>query len=149
MERSRCLRSARKCCWSGRWRFIKSILPTQPEGRAYLAGRGIAEASQWERHGVGYCNGKLPELLPNDERVRGELKTLGLLLPDGRERFAGCVVFPVRDAEGRLTTIYGRRCCRQHAERKSAPLFAGATDGLVERGGVENARARCPGRIRH
>ncbi|MGO8680127.1 MAG: CHC2 zinc finger domain-containing protein [Limisphaerales bacterium] len=80
-----------------------------PEGRAYLAGRGIAEASQWERHGVGYCNGKLPELLPNDERVRGELKTLGLLLPDGRERFAGCVVFPIRDAEGRLTTLYGRQ----------------------------------------
>src|SRR5208283_464435 len=81
-----------------------------PEGRAYLAGRGIADASQWEKHGVGYCNGKLPELLPNDERVRGELKTLGLLLPDGRERFAGCVVFPVRAAEGHITTIYGRQC---------------------------------------
>ena len=81
----------------------------QPEGRAYLTGRGIGNAGLWERHGVGYCDGRLPELLPNDERVRGELKTLGLLLPDGRERFAGCVVFPVRDAEGHLTTLYGRR----------------------------------------
>src|SRR5208283_5341605 len=43
-------------------------------------------------------------------RVRGELKTLGLLLPDGRERFAGCVVFPIRDGEGQITTLYGRRC---------------------------------------
>ena len=81
----------------------------QPKGRAYLEQRGIGNASLCERHGVGYCNGKLPELLPNDERVRGELKTLGLLLPDGRERFAGCVVFPIRDAEGRITTLYGRQ----------------------------------------
>ncbi len=82
----------------------------QPEGRAYLEGRCITGASLWERHGVGYCDGKLPELLPNDERVHGELKTLGLLWPDGRERFAGCVVFPIRDGEGQITTLYGRRC---------------------------------------
>jgi DNA primase catalytic core len=81
----------------------------QPEGRAYLESRGISNASLWERHGIGYCDGKLPQLLPNDERVRDELKTLGLLLPDGRERFAGCVVFPIRDAEGRITTLYGRQ----------------------------------------
>ena len=84
-------------------------LTDQPEGRAYLEGRGIGQANLWERHGVGYCDGRLPELLPNDERVRSELATLGLLLRDGRERFAGCVVFPVRDAEGRITTLYGRR----------------------------------------
>jgi DNA primase catalytic core len=82
----------------------------QPEGRAYLESRGLTGAGLWEWHGVGYCDGKLPDLLPNDERVQGELKTLGLLLTDGRERFAGCVVFPIRDGEGRITTIYGRRC---------------------------------------
>jgi DNA primase len=82
----------------------------QPEGRAYLESRGLGDAGLWERHGIGYSNGKLPTLLPKDERVRAELTALGLLLPDGRERFAGCVVFPIRDAEGRLTTIYGRRC---------------------------------------
>jgi len=101
-----------------------------PEGRAYLAGRGITEASQWERHGVGYCNGKLPELLPNDERVRGELKTLGLLLPDGRERFAGCVVFPIRDAEGRLTTLYGRRCAANTPKENRHHFLPGRPAGL-------------------
>jgi DNA primase len=93
----------------------------QPEGRAYLEGRGIAGAGLWERHGVGYSNGKLPELLPNDERVLSELKTLGLLLPDGRERFAGCVVFPVRDGEGHITTIYGRRAVPAPTSAADAP----------------------------
>ncbi len=102
----------------------------QPEGRAYLAGRGITDASQWEKHGVGYCNGKLPELLPNDERVRGELKILGLLLPDGRERFAGCVVFPIRDAEGRLTTIYGRRCDANTPKGNRHHFLPGRPTGL-------------------
>jgi DNA primase catalytic core len=101
-----------------------------PEGRAYLAGRGITEASQWERHGVGYCDGKLPELLPNDERVRGELKTLGLLLPDGRERFADCVVFPIRDAEGRLTTLYGRRCAASTPKENRHHFLPGRATGL-------------------
>jgi len=102
----------------------------QPEGRAYLAGRGITDASQWERHGAGYCNGRLPELLPNDERVRGELKILGLLLPDGRERFAGCVVFPIRDAEGRLTTIYGRRCATNTPKENRHHFLPGRPTGL-------------------
>jgi DNA primase catalytic core len=102
----------------------------QPEGRAYLTGRGIGNAGLWERHGVGYCDGKLPELLPNDERVRGELKTLGLLLPDGRERFAGCVVFPVRDAEGRLTTIYGRQCATNTPKENRHHFLPGRPTGL-------------------
>jgi DNA primase catalytic core len=102
----------------------------QPEGRAYLEGRGVANAGLWERHGVGYCNGKLPELLPNDERVHGELKTLGLLLPDGRERFAGCVVFPVRDAEGHITTIYGRRCAAETPKENRHHFLPGRPTGL-------------------
>jgi len=102
----------------------------QPEGRAYLAGRGIGNAGLWERHGIGYCNGKLPELLPNDERVRGELKTLGLLLPDGRERFAGCVVFPIRDAEGHLTTLYGRRCAASTPKENRHHFLPGRPTGL-------------------
>jgi DNA primase catalytic core len=102
----------------------------QPEGRAYLAGRSLGNAGLWERHGAGYCDGKLPELLPNDERVRGELKTLGLLLPDGRERFAGCVVFPIRDAEGHLTTIYGRQCAASTPKENRHHFLPGRPTGL-------------------
>ncbi len=105
-------------------------LTDQPEGRAYLEGRGIGQVTLWERHGVGYCDGRLPELLPHDERVRGELATLGLLWRDGRERFAGCVVFPVRDGEGRITTIYGRRCAADTPKENRHQFLPGRPAGL-------------------
>jgi len=79
-----------------------------PEGRAYLEKRGITDAGLWTQHRVGYCNGRLPELLPQEGSIRDELKTLGILLADGRERFTGCVVFPVCDTEGRIVTLYAR-----------------------------------------
>jgi DNA primase len=105
-------------------------LPKGLEGRAYLESRGLADASLWERHGVGYCNGKLAELLPDDQRIRSELKTLGLLLADGKERFAGCVVFPIRDAEGRLTTLYGRRCAANAPKNGRHCFLPGRPTGL-------------------
>ena len=88
--------------------IYEKTLAEMPEGRAYLEKRGITDAALWSRHRIGYSNGKLIELLPKEGPVWDELKTLGILLPTGQERFAGCVVFPVFDAEGNLTTIYGR-----------------------------------------
>ena len=79
-----------------------------PEGRAYLESRGITDAGLFSAHRVGYCNGRLPELLPSDGRLKEELAALGVLLPGAHERFTGCVVFPVLDADGGLTTLYGR-----------------------------------------
>ena len=86
-----------------------------PEGREYLEKRGITDAGLFSAHRVGYCNGRLPELLPSDGRLKEELAALGVLLGgDARrslalqERFTGCVVFPVLDADGGLTTLYGR-----------------------------------------
>lgn len=79
-----------------------------PEGRAYLEKRGITDAGLFTQSRVGYCNGRLLEILPKAGPVLDELKSLGILLADGRERFTGCVVFPVFDADGNLTTLYGR-----------------------------------------
>jgi DNA primase catalytic core len=78
------------------------------EGKAYLAQRGITDAGLWTRHRIGYSNGRLTELLPQQGQIWDELKTLGVLLPAGQERFTGCVVFPVTDADGNLVTLYGR-----------------------------------------
>ena len=80
-----------------------------PEGGEWLKKRGITDAALWSRHGVGYSNARLTELLPREGVIWSELKELGLLLPDGQERFAGCVVFPVTDPEGRLSTFVGAR----------------------------------------
>ena len=86
------------------------------EGRAYLERRGITDAGLFTRHRIGYCNGRLSEILPKGSDVREELRTLGVLLGSphkgaglaGQERFTGCAVFPVFDPEGNLVTLYGR-----------------------------------------
>jgi len=77
------------------------------ECAAYLKARGITDVTLWDHHRIGYSNGKLTELLPKTGGVRDELKALDILLPNAQERFAGCVVFPVIDPEGRLITICG------------------------------------------
>ena len=79
-----------------------------PDGKAYLEKRGITDAGLFSRHRVGFANGRLKELLPKDGNVRDELKTIGVLLDNGQERFKDCVVFPVLDAAGQITTLYGR-----------------------------------------
>jgi len=90
-------------------------LSESDDARAYLDGRGITDAGLLTRHCAGYCNGKLSEILPGNGGVREDLAAVGILLTpkkEGttpkRERFAGCVVFPVLDVDGNLTTLYGR-----------------------------------------
>jgi DNA primase catalytic core len=79
-----------------------------PEGRAYLEKRGITDAGLFTKHRIGYANGRLRELLPKDGKVWEELKAVGVLLENGQERFKDCVVVPVFNPEGILTTLYGR-----------------------------------------
>jgi len=78
------------------------------EGKTYLAKRGITDAGLWTRHRLGYSNGKLTDLLPKEGAIWEELTALGVLLANGQERFAGCLVCPVSDADGNTTTLYGR-----------------------------------------
>lgn len=79
-----------------------------PDGRKYLEGRGITDGGLFIQHRTGFSNGTLVNLLPKEGQLKEELKTLGILLDNGHERFAGCVVFPVLDADGQITTLYGR-----------------------------------------
>jgi len=87
-----------------------------PEARAYLESRGITDAALFSRFRIGTGTGKFSEMLPTEGLIREDLKHVGILLPPPgsgqaiptKERFEGCVVFPVFDEEGELTTIYGR-----------------------------------------
>ena len=86
-----------------------------PEARAYLEGRGITDAALFSRFRIGTSTGKLSDMLPTEWLIRQDLNSVGVLLdpmaPNDtpkRERFENCVVFPVFDEEGQLTTIYGR-----------------------------------------
>jgi len=94
--------------------YEKNFIETA-EARDYLESRGITDAALFSRFRVGYCNGKLTDMLPGNGKVRAELNAIGVLLDPTtekgtpkRERFTGCVVFPVFDEEGQLTTVYGR-----------------------------------------
>lgn len=77
-------------------------------GRDYLAARGLGDLGLLTRHRAGFADGRLAKLLPTAGNVRAELRALGVLLDGDRERFAGCVVFPVGDDSGRIVTLYGR-----------------------------------------
>ena len=79
------------------------------EGVNYLKKRGIEDKEQLTAHRTGYCNGTLKTILPKTGPVLDDLKALGVLAKFGREHFAGCVVFPVLDVEGRIVTLYGRQ----------------------------------------
>jgi len=82
--------------------------PACPEAGQYLESRGITDAALFTKHRIGYSNGKLSDILPGNGGVREDLKTIGVLLDKKRERFTDCLVFPVFDGEGLLTTLYGR-----------------------------------------
>lgn len=80
-------------------------------GINYLAGRGIKDGEFLKRFKIGYVNGRLRRILPEDpdhEFVRG-LKEVGILNEKGREHFHGCVVFPIFDDNGAVVGMYGRR----------------------------------------
>jgi len=74
----------------------------------YLAQRGITDLAFLNRYAIGYSDGRLTSILPNEGGVLEDLTTLGILNDKGRERFTNCLVIPVYDIEGNLSTFYGR-----------------------------------------
>ena len=86
----------------------EKTFPDVPEGRDYLERRGLEDAGLLARHRMGYCNGRLKDILPSTGPIWEELKQVGVLLKNGQERFAGCVTVPVFDVDGNIVTLYGR-----------------------------------------
>ncbi|MCU7850536.1 MAG: hypothetical protein KZQ89_21700 [Candidatus Thiodiazotropha sp. (ex Lucinoma kastoroae)] len=85
-----------------------------PEALAYLEKRGIAHAEAIDRFKLGFANRTLGYRLPAKNRkegaaIRGQLQRLGLYRASGHEHFTGSIVFPVIDATGQVTEIYGRK----------------------------------------
>lgn len=80
-----------------------------PQGRDYLASRGLCSPELWKAFGVGYCDGSLKETLPQDGPLLESLKTLGVLTADGKEHFRGCVVVPLSFPDQGVVGFYGRR----------------------------------------
>jgi hypothetical protein len=78
---------------------------------------------------VGYVNGTLLEILPEDEEVLKALKKIGILNAKGNEIFYNCVVFPLYDSKGGIINLYGRSI---EEEAKVPHLYLpGKRSGLV------------------
>ncbi|RME21888.1 MAG: DNA primase [Deltaproteobacteria bacterium] len=103
------------CELAGGW--FEAVLRTRPEGepaRAYLAGRGIEEAT-WERYRLGYAppswNGLVDWLAKRG--VPPEMAiAAGLARPrrggGAYDLFRGRVIVPIQDARGRIVAFGGR-----------------------------------------
>ena len=85
---------------------------TQTEkGKNYLEGRGITDAGLFSKHHIGFCNGRLTDILPEKGEIRDALIQAGILYEGGAERYLNCVMFPVTVIKGIFssTKIFIRR----------------------------------------
>jgi DNA primase len=97
--------------------YYRERLKETPAALDYLKSRGIT-AEAVEAFGLGFADRTLGLRLPQKNRVEGEairerLTRLGLYRESGHEHFNGCVTFPIRDENGAVGEIYGRRIGKQ------------------------------------
>jgi DNA primase len=101
-------------------RFYAQALPREPRARAYLARRGLSDDTI-ERFAIGYAPNSWNELLRRfggSDGERRQLADAGLIverergaLRDGErhyDRFRDRIMFPIRDARGRVIAFGGR-----------------------------------------
>jgi DNA primase len=89
--------------------YYQHTLGQDDRGVKYLKqDRGITDNQTLKDFGVGYVNGTLREILPEDEEVLKALKKAGILNSRGHEVFYNCVVFPLYSANGAIVNLYGR-----------------------------------------
>ncbi len=94
--------------------YYHERLKAAPEALDYLAKRGLTHSKMIDRFKLGFADRTLGLRLPakvtkHGAEVRGRLQQIGLLRKTGHEHFNGCIVFPIMDAQDRITEIYGRR----------------------------------------
>jgi DNA primase len=89
--------------------YYQHTLTQDHRGLNYLKNeRGITDLQSLKDFGIGYVNGTLLEILPEDEEVNKALKKIGILNSKGHEFFFNCVVFPLYNQNGSVVNLYGR-----------------------------------------
>jgi DNA primase len=94
--------------------------------------RGITDNQSLTDFGVGYANGTLLKILPDDPDVIAALKRIGILNAKGHEMFYNCVVFPLLNEQGAVVSLYGRRIVDEPGSARHLYL-SGPRFGLVNR----------------
>jgi DNA primase len=119
--------------------YYQHTLGEDSRGLAYLREqRGITDTQSLKDFGVGYVNGTLLGILPEDPEVVEALKRIGILNAKGNEFFYNCVVFPLHAATGAIVGLYGRSIAE---EGKVKHLYLpGPRQGLVNRQAVKRSQ---------
>jgi DNA primase len=94
--------------------YYHETLKRTPEALQYLEQRGIINEEALSVFHIGYADRTLGLRLPHKNRsegaqIRERLARLGVYRQSGHEHFNGSVVFPIMDANGVITEIYGRK----------------------------------------
>ncbi|MCP4720999.1 MAG: toprim domain-containing protein [Desulfobacteraceae bacterium] len=89
--------------------FYHAAFAEDDRARLYLHTRGITEKSLFSDYQIGFSNGTLLNVLPEDKKIIKQLKEIGILNTKGREHFYGCATFPLFDIDGNPLGMYGRR----------------------------------------
>jgi DNA primase len=79
----------------------------RPEGLDYLESRGLKDKEMMRLFQAGYCDGEQLLAMASSEDLV-QLRRLGIINERGKEFFSRCVVFPLKDREGRIVSFYGR-----------------------------------------
>ncbi|CAB1063451.1 DNA primase, phage associated [Olavius sp. associated proteobacterium Delta 1] len=113
--------------------------------------RGITDNQSLKDFAVGYVNGTLLEILPEDPDVIKALRRIGILNGKGHEIFYNCVVFPLYSNRGSIVNLYGRnieddpassRPGRDYAATSVTHLYLpGRRTGLVNRQAVKRSQS--------
>jgi 5S rRNA maturation endonuclease (ribonuclease M5) len=79
------------------------------DAQEYLKARGLVDADVLRALKVGYADGSLLKIVGRSGELREQLRSLGLITPEGRELLGGCVVVPLPDPlSGQWMNLYGR-----------------------------------------
>jgi len=89
--------------------YQRVLFKADRAGLDYLARRNLADPAMLESFRVGYCNGTLKSALPKSGEIVAQLQALGVLNAEGNEVFYGRVTVPIRDGNGVVVGLYGRK----------------------------------------
>ncbi len=91
--------------------FYHTAFTEDPRAMEYLHDRGISDENKniFVDYQIGFANGTLLNVLPDDGETVTQLKELGILNAKGKEHFYGCATFPLYDCNNNPVGMYGRR----------------------------------------
>lgn len=86
----------------------KTLTKPGCDGFEYLKTRGLDDAATIRTFKLGYIDGSLRDLLPQNSEAIDSLKSIGFLNEKGNPSFYGCVVVPVWKDDGTLGECFAR-----------------------------------------